>query len=112
MSTLSHYQSNEVRNEILCNKKIVNIARKYDKTPAQIVWRWLYQQGVSIIPKTWDPTHLKENISIFDFNLSSEDIALIDSMDQGKFLNYDCYTKLQYLPEKYRDWEGFSNMKH
>lgn len=109
MSTLSHYQSNEVRTEILENEKIVNIAQKMDKTPAQIVWRWLYQQGVSIIPKTWDPVHLKENISIFDFDLSSEDIATIDSLDQGKFLNYDCYTKLQYLPKQYRTWTGFGN---
>lgn len=107
MSTLSHYQSNEVRAEILGNKKIVDIAKRIGKTPAQIVWRWLYQQGVSIIPKTWDPIHLKENISIFDFELSPQDMSLIDSLDQGKFLNYDCYTKLQYLPQKYRDWKGF-----
>lgn len=109
MSTLSHYQSNEVRTEILENDKIVGIARKFGggKTPAQIVWRWLYQQGVSIIPKTWNLIHLKENISIFDFELSPEDMELIDSLDEGKFLNYDCYTKLQYLPKKYQDWTGF-----
>lgn len=107
MSTLSHYQSNEVRTEILENSEIVAIAKKYGKSSAQIVWRWLYQQGVSIIPKTWNYTYLKENISILDFQLSSEDMARIDSLDGGKFLNYDCYTKLQYLPDEYRNWKGF-----
>lgn len=68
MSTLSHYQSNEVRTEILENGIIVDISKRMGKTPAQIVWRWLYQQGVSIIPKTWDPKHLKENILVDDKN--------------------------------------------
>ena len=107
MSTLSHYQSNEVRTEILENEIIVDIAKRIGRSPAQIVWRWLYQQGISIIPKTWDSIHLRENISIFDFNLSSKDMDAIDSLDQGKFLNYDCYTKLQYLPKEYRNWKGF-----
>lgn len=107
MSTLSHYHSNVVRNEILENEIIVNIAKHQQKSPAQIVWRWLYQQGVSIIPKARIVEHLKENISIYDFELSSEEMQMIDSLDGGKFLNYNIYPKLQYLPEKYKGWKGF-----
>lgn len=107
MSTLSHFHSNDVRTEIIYNEIIKNIAAKHGKSPAQVVWRWLYQQGVSIIPKTWNKLHMKENISIFDFDLNSEEIAAIDGMDQGKFLNYNCYAKLQYLPDKYKGWIGF-----
>ena len=109
MSTLSHYHSNEVRKEIIENEIIINIAEKMDKSPAQIVWRWLYQQGVSIIPKTWNKGHLKENISIFDFELSIENMMAIDNLDKGEFLNYNIYSKLQYLPEKYKGWSSFKN---
>lgn len=107
MSTLSHYHSNEVRKEIVENKTIVSIANNHQKSSAQIVWRWLYQQGVSIIPKSRKVEHLKENISIYDFELSAEEMASIDKLDGGKFLNYDIYPKLRYLPEKYQGWKGF-----
>lgn len=107
MSTLSHYHSNEVRKEIIENEIIVGIAKAHGKSSAQIVWRWLYQQGVSIIPKSRVLEHLKENINIFDFELSAEEMSMIDKLDGGKFLNYDIYPKLQYLPEKYKNWKGF-----
>ena len=107
MSTLSHFHSNDVRTEIIGNEIITDIAAKHRKSPAQIVWRWLYQQGVSIIPKTWDKEHMNENITILDFELSSDEMAAIDGMDRGEFLNYNCYAKLQYLPEKYKGWKGF-----
>lgn len=107
MSTLSHFHSNEVRREIIENETIVSIARTHEKSPAQIVWRWLCQQGVSIIPKSRVLDHIKENISIFDFELSAEEMSMIDKLDGGKFLNYNIYPKLKYLPEKYKDWKGF-----
>lgn len=107
MSTLSHYHSNEVRKEIIENEDIVAIGKRHSKSPAQVVWRWLYQQGVSIIPKSTLDQHLKENISIYDFELDIEEMSRIDALDGGKFLNYDIYPKLQYLPEKYRGWKEF-----
>lgn len=107
MSTLSHYHSNEVRKEILEHETIQKIAKDKGKSPAQIVWRWLHQQGVSIIPKSRKSEHLKENISILDWSLNNDEMTSIDNMDKGKFLNYDIYPKLQYLPEKYRGWKGF-----
>ena len=69
MSTFSHFRSVEPRPEIIDNPQLVAVANKYGKNVVQVVLRWLIQQGISIIPKTWDPNHLKQNISIYDFEL-------------------------------------------
>ncbi len=107
MSTFSHFRSVKPRLEIIENEILVNIAKKHNKSVVQIVLRWLIQQNVIVIPKTWDKKHLKENISIFDFNLSDEECMIIDSMDRGRFLNYNPLSAQEGLPKKYRDWIGF-----
>lgn len=107
MSTFSHFRSNEPRAEILQNERLFEIAQKYNKSVVQVVLRWLIQQGIAVIPKTWDYNHLKENISIEDFSLSEEDMETIDLMDQGEFLNYHPDRLLYTMPEKYQGWTGF-----
>ena len=108
MSTFSHFRSNEPRKEIIDNEIIRPIAEKHGKTIPQVILRWLIQQGISIIPKTWEEKHLTENICIFDFELSQEDMAIIDSLDRGRFLNYDPYSMLKNVPKKYQGWKGFT----
>ena len=57
------------------DKNIKQIAGKYNKTPAQIILRWLIQlRNMSVIPKAASEKHRIENISIFDFELSDEDM--------------------------------------
>lgn len=107
MSTFSHFRSNTVRKEVIENPAIRPIAKKYCKTIPQIILRWLIQQNIAIIPKTWDSHLLQENISIFDFSLSKEEMEQIDCLDQGKFLNYNPYTAFRGLPNKYKHWKGF-----
>lgn len=114
MSTFSHSRSNEPRLEILENPILISIAQNHQKSVAQVVLRWLLQQGISIIPKTWHEKYLAENIDLFDFELSCEEMAIIDSLDQGRFLNYNPYLTFRKpyaskgrLPKKYRDWKGF-----
>lgn len=107
MSTFSHFRSNMPRNEILENVVIQPIAEKYKKSVAQVILRWLIQQKIIVIPKTWNDIHLKENISLFDFALTDEEMIIIDSLDQGKFLNYNPYNAFRGLPKKYKDWKGF-----
>lgn len=102
MSTFSHCRSNEPRLEIVENQAIRPIAVKYGKSIVQVILRWLIQQDIAVIPKTWDFSHLAENISLFDFTLSEEDMTLIDTLDEGHFLNYNPYPTLKYLPKKYR----------
>ena len=107
MSTFSHYRSVEPRKEITENPTILPIARKHGKSIVQVVLRWLYQQDIIVIPKTTNPEFIKQNISIEDFSLDESEMEIIDSLDQGHFLNYIPYGEQQGLPRKYRQWEGF-----
>ena len=63
------------------------MAKKYSKTPAQIVLRWGVQRGTAIIPKTSNPDRLKENLTITDFNLSPEEMETISKLDKGRRFN-------------------------
>lgn len=106
MSTFSHFRSNEPRKDIVENETLVSIARNHGKTVVQIVLRWMLQQDIILIPKTWNPVHLKENISIEDFALSEEEMSIIDSLDRGKFLNYHPDRWLHTMPKKYQGLSG------
>lgn len=115
MSTFSHFRNTETRKDIVDNEVVKPIADKYGKSIPQVILRWLTQQGIVVIPKSSNQYRLKENISIFDFNLNSEEMNIIDSLDQGHFLNYKpdlSLTKPYWLrgrvPPKYRDWKGFT----
>lgn len=104
MSTFSHYRSNTPRKELFENPVLNHIARTHDKSVAQVVLRWLIQQNIIIIPKTWDYMHLKENICLDDFELTEKEMSAIDSLDQGKCLNYNPYRPVivKDIPKKYR----------
>lgn len=68
---------------------IVAIARKHDRTPAQIVLRWHLQLGNVVIPKSVTPSRIKENIEVFDFSLDTEDLAAISALDEDRRLGPD-----------------------
>lgn len=63
---------------------IVAIAKAHGKTPAQIILRWHLQDGNIAIPGSRNPKHIRENIDIFDFTLSDEDMAKIRALDKGE----------------------------
>lgn len=73
--------------EDLAAPVIVELSEKYAKSPAQIILRWHFQNGVIAIPKSVTPSRIKENISLFDFVLSEEDMAKIDAMNIDKRLS-------------------------
>jgi diketogulonate reductase-like aldo/keto reductase len=73
-----------MRGRVLNISQIVDIANKYKKTPAQIVLRWDLQHGVVTIPKSVHKERIKENADIFDFELTEEEMKIIDNLDQGK----------------------------
>ena len=58
------------------------IARRHDRTPAQVLLRWCIQRGVPLIPKSSRRDRIRENGQIFDFTLSDEDMAELDSLDR------------------------------
>jgi len=62
---------------------IVALAKKHGKSAAQVILRWHLQLGNLVIPKTVNPDRLLENISVFDFELDTDDMAAIATMDTG-----------------------------
>lgn len=69
----------------LLNEKIfLELAKKYNKTPAQIILRWHIEEGNIIFPKSTNEIHMKENIDIFDFSLTEEEMKEISKLDCGK----------------------------
>jgi len=76
----------EGRNNIFQNEVLLLIAKKYGKTVAQVILRWLVQRNVVAIPKTVHKERMLENINIWDFELDNEDMEKIASLDTGKSL--------------------------
>ncbi|MFF9674491.1 aldo/keto reductase [Streptomyces eurythermus] len=68
---------------------VVAIARKHDRTPAQVVLRWHLQLGNIVIPKSVTPSRIKENIAVFDFSLDDEDLAAISALNEDRRLGPD-----------------------
>lgn len=71
-------------NDVLENETIKDIAKQYDKTPAQIILNWNYQAGVLTIPKSGNTAHQKENIESVNFELTRKDLDKIDALDKGE----------------------------
>lgn len=72
-----------VRGARMNDPKLVVMAAKYGKTPAQIILRWAVQLGVSTIPKTVRLERMKENFDIFDFEITAEDILQISNFHEN-----------------------------
>ena len=62
---------------------IVEVARTHERTPAQVALRWVVQQGVSAIPKSSRRDHLEENLRIFDFTLSDDEMQRMSALGRG-----------------------------
>ncbi|NLX69963.1 MAG: aldo/keto reductase [Clostridiales bacterium] len=66
---------------LLDNEIIKEVAERYNKTAAQVIIRWHLQRGVIVLPKTQTKERIKENIEVFDFELSDDDMNLISSLN-------------------------------
>ncbi|WP_245523223.1 flavodoxin [Parasphaerochaeta coccoides] len=70
--------------ELFENETIAAIAAAHGKSPAQVILRWDLQKGVVVIPGSSNPDHIKENISVFDFELTDEEMNRINALDRGE----------------------------
>lgn len=81
--------------KLLAEPVIAKIAEAHGKTVAQVILRWMLQEGVVTFPKTTNPQHVLDNIDVFDFELSDDEMARINALPQKAY--YD-------VPEKAPDF--------
>ena len=79
----------EGKHGIFTNKVITQIGEKYGKSNGQVILRWLLQRGITVIPKSVHQKRMAENIDVFDFKLSDEDMVKITNLDKGDSQFFD-----------------------
>ncbi len=72
----------EGKNDLFKNELLASIGKKYNKSIAQVVLRWLTQRGIVAIPKSVRKERIEENLNIFDFRMSDADMKSIQTLDQ------------------------------
>lgn len=91
--------------KLLEDKVVTNIAKKHNKTAAQVLLRFLIQKDIVVIPKSTNEVRLKENINIFDFKLDEQDLKELNALDKGAhFLDIETFfprikSHPEYFPE-------------
>ena len=72
-----------MRGKLFTNELMLNLSEKYQKSVAQVILRWHIQRGVIPIPKSSNKTRIKENLNVFDFEISNEDMKSIYMLNEG-----------------------------
>ncbi|CAH0241960.1 putative oxidoreductase MSMEG_2408/MSMEI_2347 [Microbacterium sp. Bi98] len=67
---------------VLSDRSVVEIAERHERTPAQIVLRWHLQQGRIVIPKSVTPARIAENLDVFGFELTDDELAAVDRLER------------------------------
>lgn len=88
----------EGQNQIFTNPKLEEIGKQYQKTPAQVILRWLNQEQIIAIPKSVHEDRILQNFAIHDFKLSEDDMKIVREMDTEKPL----ILEIRKLEEVYR----------
>jgi len=79
----------EGKNNIFHNELLASIGKKYNKSIAQVILRWLTQRGIIAIPKSVRKERMEENFNVFDFELSANDMETIKTLDTKESLFFD-----------------------
>lgn len=95
----------EGRNDIFKNEVLAAIGAKYGKSIAQVILRWVVQRGIVALSKTTSKARMQENIDVFDFELSTEDIAAITALDSktSAFFDHRDPNMVKWLGERKMD---------
>ncbi|MFR0678965.1 aldo/keto reductase [Dysgonomonas mossii] len=81
----------EGKNDFFTNETLKNIGDKYAKSVAQVALRFLIQRGVVVIPKSVNRERMRENIEVFDFALTKDEMIAISKLDKGESLFFSHY---------------------
>ena len=77
----------EAKESLLEHETVKQLAQSHSRSPAQILLRWGVQRGTAVVPKTANLQRLKENIAIFDFRLSDEEMSAISGLNRNRRFN-------------------------
>lgn len=72
------------RNEMFAEPVVLALAEKYGKTPTQVLLRLLTQKGVIVIPRSTKPEHIRQNLDVFGFALTADELTALEALDQAK----------------------------
>ncbi|HEV2779326.1 MAG TPA: aldo/keto reductase [Actinophytocola sp.] len=75
--------------KLLRDRRILGLAQKYGKSPAQIILRWHLQNNIVVIPKSVTPSRIRENIDVFGFELADDDLRALAELDNGRRTGLD-----------------------
>ena len=78
------YPLGHADDRLLNDEVLSEIAQVYGKSVVQIILRWHMQEGLCAVPGSTNPDHIQENIEIFDFELSDEEMEQIRAIDKGE----------------------------
>lgn len=89
----------EGRNNMFDNPILKEIGAKYNKSIAQVILRWLIQRDIVVLAKSVKKERMEENINIFDFELTEDEMIIISKMDKNEssFFNHNDYKSIEYL---------------
>jgi diketogulonate reductase-like aldo/keto reductase len=79
----------EGKNNLFSNELLAAIGKKYNKSIAQVVLRWMIQRNIVVIPKSITPARIIQNFDVFDFELSEADMQQIKSLDEAQSAFFD-----------------------
>ncbi|XP_055909029.1 aldose reductase-related protein 2 [Eupeodes corollae] len=81
-------------------EEVKDIASAHDKTPAQVLLRWIIERGISAIPKSTNPGRLRQNLDIFDFSLSEEELDKLNALDSNiRVCDFSFFKGIERHPE-------------
>ena len=73
----------------LGDPRLVAVARRHGRTPAQVLIRWCLQHDFVVIPKSTHPARIRENAQVYDFSLSPEDMHVLDGLNEDLYTGWD-----------------------
>ncbi|XP_030134529.4 uncharacterized oxidoreductase ZK1290.5 isoform X2 [Taeniopygia guttata] len=77
------------KGEALTHPAVIQLAKKYSRTPAQICIRWSIQNGIVTIPKSTKAERIEENCKVFDFTIAEDDVEILNGMHDGRHVSWD-----------------------